>query len=153
MASSICPKVRSINHLHDLHCLRKFIRETICKNELSLIRFWPSQIRSKLFLFWRKDLKLRTVITKIQKSRARLTLTCPRSSFRVELLFVYTSSELLFEYHIRLLDIHQRMELALFHDEIAPIPIYDGCQAIKYDEIFSYRPEPCHSVFFIYILR
>ena len=36
-------------------------------------------------------------------------------------------------HHIRLLNIHQRMELTLFHDEITPIPFLDGCQAIEYD--------------------
>ena len=94
-----------------VHGLRKSVRETICKIEPSLIRFWPSPIKCKSFLFWRKVLKLRTVITKVQKSRARLTFNLSSSCYSLEL----TSSELLFEYHIRLLDIHQRMELALFH--------------------------------------
>ena len=33
------------------------------------------------------------------------------------------------------------MELTLFHDEITPIPFFDGCQAIEYDIRIAVRAE------------
>ena len=48
---------------------------------------------------------------------------------------------------MRLLDIHKGMESVLIPNQKAPIPFFDGCQAIEYDEIFSYRSEPCHLIF------